>query len=72
MCGEAAADPKLIPLLMTWGLDEFSVSSSRVLATRAEIHKWRKAEALKVTKEAMSLSTATGIEGYLESAVKSR
>lgn len=72
MCGEAAADPRLIPLLITWGLDEFSVSSSRVLATRAEIHKWRKSEALKVTNEAMSLSTASGIEGYLESAVKNR
>ncbi|MCC8016005.1 MAG: phosphoenolpyruvate--protein phosphotransferase [Clostridiales bacterium] len=34
MCGEAAADPKMIPLLLKWGLDEFSVSTSRVLKTR--------------------------------------
>ena len=34
MCGEAAADPKMIPRLIDWGLDEFSVSSSRILKTR--------------------------------------
>ena len=70
MCGEAAADPRLIPLLMTWGLDEFSVSSSAVLATRAQIHHWHAAQAAQVTQEAMSLSTASGVEGYLQSAVK--
>ena len=70
MCGEAAADPRLIPLLMTWGLDEFSVSSSAVLATRAQIHRWHAAQAAQVTQEAMSLSTASGVEGYLQSAVK--
>ena len=70
MCGEAAADPRLIPLLMTWGLDEFSVSSSAVLATRAQIHHWHAAQAAQVTQEAMVLSTASGVEGYLQSAVK--
>lgn len=34
MCGEAAADPEMIPRLVEWGLDEFSVSSSRILKTR--------------------------------------
>lgn len=34
MCGEAAADPDMIPKLVEWGLDEFSVSSSRILKTR--------------------------------------
>lgn len=69
MCGEAAADPRLIPLLMTWGLDEFSVSASAVLATRAQIHHWHAAQAAQVTQEAMGLSTAAGVEGYLQSAV---
>ena len=70
MCGEAAADPRLIPLLMTWGLDEFSVSASAVLATRAQIHRWHAAQAAQVTQEAMGLSTAAGVEGYLKSAAK--
>lgn len=37
MCGEAAADPKLIPLLLAFGLDEFSVSATSVLKTRKAI-----------------------------------
>ena len=70
MCGEAAADPRLIPLLLSWGLSEFSVSASAVLATRAQIHRWRAEEARQVAQEAMGLSTAAGVEGYLSSAVK--
>ena len=37
MCGEAAADAKLIPLLLAFGLDEFSVSATSVLKTRKTI-----------------------------------
>lgn len=66
MCGEAAADPSLIPLLMAWGLDEFSVSASSVLATRANIHRWREDEVKLISQEAFGLSTASGVEGYLK------
>ncbi len=69
MCGEAAADPCLIPLLMHWGLDEFSVSASAVLAARASIHQWRGDEVGRIAQEAMGLSTASGVEGYLKAAV---
>lgn len=34
MCGEAAANKELIPMLIEWGLDEFSVSPSSILQTR--------------------------------------
>ena len=37
MCGEGAADPRLIPHLLEWGLDEFSVSASSILKTRKKI-----------------------------------
>ena len=37
MCGEAAADENLIPKLVEWGLDEFSVTPSSILATRRAI-----------------------------------
>ena len=70
MCGEAAADPCLIPLLMSWGLDEFSVSTASVLATRARIHQWRGEEASQVAQEAMSLSTAAGVQGYLKASAR--
>lgn len=34
MCGEAATDERLIPKLIEWGLDEFSVTPSSILQTR--------------------------------------
>ena len=37
MCGEAAADAALIPKLIEWGLDEFSVTPNLILKTRKEI-----------------------------------
>lgn len=37
MCGEAAADTALIPSLVKWGLDEFSVTPSNILLTRKAI-----------------------------------
>ena len=37
MCGEAAADERLIPKLLEWGLDEFSVTPSSILQTRKNI-----------------------------------
>ena len=35
LCGEAAADPELLPLLLAWGLEELSVSPALLLETRA-------------------------------------
>ena len=37
MCGESAADNELIPKLVEWGLDEFSVTPNSILRTRREI-----------------------------------
>ena len=37
MCGEAAADSHLIPLLLEWGIDELSVTPSSILQTRKAI-----------------------------------
>ena len=34
MCGEAAADPLLEPLLISWGLEEFSMSAPSILRAR--------------------------------------
>lgn len=41
MCGEAAADTRLIPKLIEWGLDEFSVSPSSILQTRKAICEYQ-------------------------------
>lgn len=69
MCGEAAADPCMIPLLMCWGLDEFSVSASSILSSRAQIYRWHEKDFCHLTDEAMGLSTASGVAGYLKASV---
>ncbi|MBO4848561.1 MAG: phosphoenolpyruvate--protein phosphotransferase [Clostridia bacterium] len=69
MCGEAAANEKLIPLLISFGLTEFSVSAPSVLRVRKCISKWTKAEADRVAAKAMSLSTEAEVASYLATVV---
>lgn len=66
MCGEAAADPLLIPLLISFGLGEFSVSATSVLATRGTIAKWSKAEADELAAKALSFATETEVAELLK------
>ena len=67
MCGESAADPMMIPLLISFGLKEFSVNPVHVLATRASIAKWTKEEADAVTEKVLSMDTESEIVAYLKS-----
>ena len=68
MCGESAADPLLIPLLMQFGLDEFSVSASSVLKTRKTISEWNWEQVEQVAEQAMQLSTPQELDEYLHRA----
>ena len=66
MCGEAAASPEMIPLLISFGLTEFSVSAPSVLKVRKNIAKWTKAEADAVAEQVMAMTTEAEIKAYLE------
>ena len=66
MCGEAAADPMMTPLLISFGLDEFSVSPGAVLKTRYNISKWSKKDADKVTETVMKCKTAAEVMKILK------
>lgn len=70
MCGEAAADPLLIPLLLAFGLDEFSVSATSVLKTRKVISQWNIDEAKEVANKALTLKTESEVVEYLTSVAK--
>lgn len=70
MCGEAAADPLLTPLFISWGLEEYSVSSPSILATRRQIAHWTKAEADELAAKVMKLKTVTEVKSVLQAAVK--
>ena len=66
MCGEAAADPKLIPLLLYWGLDEFSMSASYVLKSRKLVTD-TDIQSLKDMEEAvMALESESKVRAFLE------
>lgn len=70
MCGEAAADILLTPLLISFGLNEYSVSPVSILRTRKNISCWTKAEADKVAEQVLKMDTAEEIEKYLKEQVK--
>lgn len=70
MCGESAADPLLIPLLIAFGLNEYSVSPTSVLATRKVISQWSREEAMVLADKAMKLSTEKEVAALLKSAKK--
>ena len=69
MCGEAAANPMMIPLLLSFGLTEFSVSAPSVLKVRKNIAKWTKAEADAVVEKVMAMATEAEVTEYLKSIV---
>ncbi|MBM6941491.1 MULTISPECIES: phosphoenolpyruvate--protein phosphotransferase [Collinsella] len=70
MCGEAAADSLLTPLLISWGMEEFSVSAPSVLKTRKAISQWTKADADALEAKVMELKTADEVKAALEEAAR--
>ena len=70
MCGEAAADPTLIPMWIAFGLGEYSVSATSVLATRKAISLWTKEEACALADKVMQLKTASDVYEALQEAAR--
>ena len=72
MCGEAAADERMLPLLLAYGLDEFSVSVSRVLEVRKNIASWNLKEAKDVAESISGYSDEKEVSNYLSDYIASR
>ena len=70
VCGEAAADPLLEPLLISWGLEEFSMSAPSILRARKTISQWTKAECDELAEKALACNTAAEVKALLESAAR--
>lgn len=70
MCGEAAADELLIPLLLAYGLDEFSVSATSVLSTRKTISMWSKEEADVLLDKVEQLVIEEEVKNCLKANIK--
>ena len=65
MCGEAASDQLMIPLLVAFGLNEFSMSASAVLKARKMITECDSRELQEMAGKAMSFATAGEIESFM-------
>ena len=68
MCGEAAADPSLIPLWISFGLTEFSVNPASVLRTRKIISEWTTAKANEISLAVMNAQTRDEVVEILKNA----
>ena len=65
MCGEMAADPLMVPVLVGLGLEKFSMNPHAVPVVRALIRQLSYREATHIAREALKLVTARDVEEYL-------
>ena len=65
ICGEAAADTALTPVLLAFGLKKFSVAPVALLPVRKAISLWTREEAQAVTQEAMTMETEEEVRQFL-------
>ncbi len=65
MCGEMAADPLLVALLVGFGLDELSMNAVSIPTVKNIIRHLSAEEARDLAKEALRLPTVTEVSGFL-------
>lgn len=70
MCGEAAGDKAFIPLLIAFGLHEFSVTPAAVLPTRKTVSLWSKTDADALAERVLTLDSAEKVAAALEEAAR--
>ena len=70
MCGEMAGDPIAAPVLLGLGLDEFSMSSSRILPTRKIITSLNKKEMEDLAAKALKCQRESEVIELVKSVLK--
>ena len=66
MCGESAGDQRMIPILLGFGLDEFSMSPISILPARKLITTLSYADMQKFADEVLAMGTAKEIKEYVD------
>ncbi|GIO07578.1 phosphoenolpyruvate-protein phosphotransferase [Brevibacillus reuszeri] len=66
MCGEMAGDSIAIPILLGFGLDEFSMSAGSILPARQQISRLSLEEASQHTEAILSMSTSEQVEAFVK------
>ncbi|WP_027308402.1 phosphoenolpyruvate--protein phosphotransferase [Caloramator sp. ALD01] len=69
MCGEMAGDERIIPVLLGFGLDEFSMSASSILKARKLITSLNYEEAKKLSDEVIMCATSEEIKSKIQNFV---
>ncbi len=72
MCGESAGDQKMIPILLGFGLDEFSMSPISILRARRLINSVSQSDMEKLSEDVLALSTAEEIESFMDNFIANR
>jgi len=62
VCGEAASDPRMLPLLVGLGIDELSVGAAQVGAVRARIRALDAADAGRLARSTLAMEAAEQVE----------
>jgi phosphotransferase system enzyme I (PtsI) len=65
MCGEMAADPLMVPVLLGLGLRKFSMNPQAIPVIRALIRQLSFRESVHMARQALRLITAREVEEYL-------
>jgi phosphotransferase system enzyme I (PtsI) len=65
LCGECAADPSMIPILIGLGIREFSVSARHIPLVKHTVRKWRLLEACRLAEGALEYPSAQELKAYL-------
>lgn len=66
MCGEMAGDATAIPILMSLGLDEFSMSATSVLPARSQIRSLSKKKLASYKDKLLSMGTAEEVVAFIK------
>jgi phosphoenolpyruvate-protein kinase (PTS system EI component) len=65
LCGECAADPSVIPLLIGLGIRDFSVAARHIPLVKHTIRKWRIVDACRLSESALEYPGAQELKEFL-------
>ena len=66
ICGELAADPKAVPILMGLGVDELSMSPNSIPLVKAQIRTLSYSHAHKLAQQALICDSAPAVRQLSE------
>ena len=66
MCGELAADPLAVPVLIGLGVDELSVSARSIPEVKARVREFSLSEAQGLAQQALAVGSPAEVRALVE------